>query len=101
MQYPVSSTWEFTLSNDEIVKGEVYCTDPVSEQIVLQDQLNDIRMVSISGIRDSKQVEEATEDASIPGNMTHSRKALEERERRAIRLAEESFKHINPKVCDR
>lgn len=30
--------------------------------------------------------------------MNVSRKALEERERRALRLAEESFSHVNQKV---
>jgi hypothetical protein len=31
--------------------------------------------------------------------MNVSRRALEERERRALRLAEESFSHVNQKVC--
>ena len=99
IQYPVSSSWEFTLTNDDKVQGEVYCTDQVSQMVVLQDQLRDIRMISVAGIRESKQLKEASDDpVAAPSNPVHAKKALEERERRAIRLAEESFKHINPKV---
>ena len=99
IQYPVSSSWEFTLTNDDKVQGEVYCTDQVSQMVVLQDQLRDIRMISVAGIRESKQLKEASDDpVAAPSNPVHAKKALEERERKAIRLAEESFKHINPKV---
>ena len=99
IQYPVSSSWEFTLTNDDKVQGEVYCTDQVSQMIVLQDQLRDIRMISVAGIRESKQLKEASDDpVAAPSNPVHAKKALEEREKRAVKLAEESFKHINPKV---
>ena len=49
-KYPISSSWEFTLKNGQSVKGEVYCTDPVADLVILQDSQNDIRMVSVSSI---------------------------------------------------
>ena len=103
-KYPISSHWEFTLTNGETVKGEVYCTDPFADLVVLQDQLNDIRMVAVSGISESRLVKEASPEAlqlaasSSSNNIVHAKKALEEREKRAIRLAQEGLKHLNPKV---
>ena len=99
IQYPVSSSWELTLTNDEKVQGEVYCTDPVAQMVALQDQLNGIRMVSVAGIRESKQLKEASDNPiEAPSNPVHAKKALEDREKKAIKLAQESFRHINPKV---
>lgn len=104
-RYPISSQWEFTLTNGETVKGDVYCTDPLADVVVLQDQqLNDIRIVSVSAISQSKQIKEASAEAlqqaasSANNSVVHTKKALEEREKRAIRLAQESLKHLNPKV---
>jgi small nuclear ribonucleoprotein (snRNP)-like protein len=98
-QYPITSTWEVTLQNGETVKGEIYCTDPLANLIVLQDQLGDIRMVSVASILESKQLKEPSEDEVVQASsMAHNRKALEEREKRAIRLAQESILHLNPKV---
>lgn len=101
-QFPISSQWELTLTNGETVKGEVYCTDPVAEVVVLQDVLKDIRIISISTISESRQVKEPgveTTSASATFNTAHARKALEEREKRSLRLAQESLKSVNPKVC--
>jgi hypothetical protein len=100
LQYPMSSSWELTLTNDDKVQGEVYCTDPISQIVVLQDQLSDIRMISVASIREAKLLKEASPDpaAAPPANMVHAKKALEEREKRAIKIAQESFRHINPKV---
>jgi hypothetical protein len=96
------------LTNGETVKGEVYCTDPVADLVVLQDPLlNDIRMVSASTIiaSESRQVKDAVAESAEaaatkapPNSVLHDKKALEEREKRAIRLAQESLKHLNPKV---
>ena len=99
-KYPISSTWEFTLENGDKIQGQIYCTDPIAEIVVLQDQLNDIRMVTVASIRDSKQVSEASKEQlqMAMENMAHTKKALEEREKRAIRLAQESIKHLNPNV---
>jgi hypothetical protein len=100
-QYPMTSSWEFTLQNGENIKGEIYCTDPVADLVVLRDQVNDIRMVSVASIQESKQVKEASGDPSqAETSMAHTKKALEEREKRAIRLAQESLRHLNPKVSN-
>jgi hypothetical protein len=103
LQYPLSSTWEIVLTNDETITGEVYCTDPIADVVVLQDpHVSDtIRMISVASIRDSKQIKEPKDDAAATatnGNTMHSKKAMEEREKRAIRLAQESFRHLNAKV---
>ena len=100
VKYPISSQWEFTLKNGESVKGEVYCTDPVADLVILQDAQNDIRMISVASI-DAASRDEANEDATIEPKKVeavHAKKALEEREKRAIRMAQESLKHLNPKV---
>lgn len=97
-RYPMSSKWEFTLKNGEKVSGEVYCTDLVSNVIALQQSM-DVRMISVGSIEESKLVGEASSDsAKIVGNLTHTKKILEEREKRAVRLAEESLRHLNPKA---
>ncbi len=99
-KYPISSQWEFTLKDGQSLKGEVYCTDPVADLVILQDSQNDIRMISVSSI-DSASRDEANEDPTIEQKKfeaVHSKKALEEREKRAIRMAQESLKHLNPKV---
>ncbi|KAL3905144.1 MAG: hypothetical protein SGILL_009796 [Bacillariaceae sp.] len=103
-KYPISSQWEFTLKNGDAVKGEVYCTDPVADLVVIQDGHKDIRMISVASISESKQVSEGSEEAleklslSSSSNVVHAKKALEEREKRAIRLAQDSLKHLNPKA---
>ena len=101
-KYPISSQWEFKLKNGDVVKGEIYCTDPVAEVVVIQDALKDIRMLSVASISESKHVSEASADAqeklATGNNVVHAKKALEEREKRAIRIAQDSLKHLNPKV---
>jgi hypothetical protein len=100
-KYPISSQWEFTLKDGQSVKGEVYCTDAVADLVILQDsQNNDIRMISVSSI-DAASRDEANEDTTIEHKKVeavHAKKAMEEREKRAIRMAQESLKHLNPKV---
>jgi hypothetical protein len=102
-KYPISSQWEFTLTNDDVVKGEIYCTDTVSDVVVVQDTSRDVRIIAAASIAASKQVSEAAihkqPKLSSKESILHSKKALEERERRAIRIAQESLKHLNPKVC--
>jgi len=100
-QYPISSHWELTLTNDETVSGEVYCTDPVAEVVVLHNDLKEVRVVSVGQIRDSKQIKEADVDtASVSSgfNTAHAKKALDEREKRSLKLAQESWKSVNPKA---
>jgi hypothetical protein len=97
-RYPIKSAWELLLQNGESIKGEVYCTDPMADVVVIQDQLGGIRMVSVASIKESNQLEEAPSEPISSTNVTYVKKILEEREKRAIRLAQESLRHINPKV---
>lgn len=115
--YPVNSILELTLApNDEKVRGLVYCTDDISNSIVLKKSLNyttlasEIRVINASCVKDTKVVmEEApksrkeeggsnaeeVDEIALPLPMNVTRKSIEEREKRAVMLAEESFKHIN------
>lgn len=99
-RYPITSTWELTLREGEVVKGQVYCTDPTTNIVVLQDPaLNDIRMVSVASIQESKLIQEATKSqVDLTAEISHTKKVLDEREKRAIKLAQESLRHLNPKV---
>lgn len=85
-----------------MIKGEIYCTDPIADVVVVQDALKDVRMIAAASITSSKQVSEASTDAqdklTANDNMVHSKRALEEREKRAIRMAQDSLKNLNPKV---
>lgn len=101
LRYPITSSWELTLHDGEVVKGQVYCTDPTASIVVLQDPAsNDIRMVTVSSIQESKRLQEANKSQVGPtaSEISHTKKILEEREKRAIKLAQESLKHLNPKV---
>ena len=114
LQYPVNSVLELTLApNAEVVRGLVYCTDDVSNSVVLKKSLthttlaSEIRIINATSITNKKVIQaeapttaeegEAAEELALPLPNV-SKKALEEREKRAIRLAEESFRHINEKV---
>jgi small nuclear ribonucleoprotein (snRNP)-like protein len=97
-KYPISSQWEFKLKNGESVKGEVYCTDPIAEIVVIQDSENDIRMISLSSIEGESRKEDDSTIEQKKIDTVHVKKVLEEREKRAIRLAQESLKHLNPKA---
>jgi hypothetical protein len=102
-RYPITSSWELTLNDGEVVKGQVYCTDPTASIVVLQDPtVNDIRMVSVASIQESKRIQEATKSQIdvAATEISHTKKALEEREKRAIKLAQESLRHLNPKVSN-
>lgn len=110
VRYPVNSTWEFTLPNEEIAAGTVYCTDETSQIVVLQKALThttltfEVRMVQVASIKKEKLISSSTEnsnntDATLSKPLpVVQKKALEEREKRAVRLAEESFRHINQNV---
>ena len=99
-KYAISSAWELTLQDGEVVKGQVYCADPGAGIVVLQ-AVTDIRIVSVASIRDAKRTQEATKTPEPTATeITHTKKALEEREKRAIKLAQESIRHLNPKVGD-
>lgn len=110
VRYPVNSAWEFTLPNDEVVEGTVYCTDEISQTVVLQKPLVhttltfEVRMVQVASIKKEKLVSSSTENTSNTGEddaplskplPVVQKKVLEERERKAIKLAEERFRQIN------
>ena len=113
MQYPTGSCWDFTLSSEEQISGTVYCTDEFSETVVIQKPLvhttlaTEVRILSANAIVEATKAKPSEADG---GSQDHQasflfqplpkiqKKALEERERRALRLAEESFRHINQKV---
>jgi hypothetical protein len=121
-QFPINSLQQFTLQPSEVVTGRVYCTDEATQTVVLQKSLtyttlsSEIRIISVSSIVQSKVLFEqepgangsdANDDDFVAARATPvtqplpiiQKKVLEERERRSIRLAEESLRHINPKVC--
>lgn len=116
IRYPVNSTWEFTLPNDEVAQGTVYCTDEVSQMVVLQTPLVhttlafEVRMVHVASIKKEKLVSSSTENSANNTNEEAplskplpviQKKVLEEREKKAIKLAEERFRHINQDVSCR
>ncbi|KAL7558043.1 hypothetical protein ACA910_009233 [Epithemia clementina (nom. ined.)] len=113
-RYPVLSSWEFVLSNTkDPVSGMVYCTDEASQTIILipsalsaqqQSSLTlttEVRILNANCIVKSTKLGDPNpsdvESMSFPVTPIH-KKALEDRERRAIRQAEEVFRHINAKV---
>lgn len=115
--YPVNSKMELILSPDrEVVRGLVYCTDEISRQIVLKrpsvhtTSASEIQYVNADCVLEKK-VLTAAAAAEKNGKGDHSideelvlplpnvsKKAVEDREKRAIQLAEEGLRHINPKA---
>jgi len=114
--YPANSILELTLiPNGEVVKGLVYCTDEISNSIVLKKSLNyttlasEIRVINASCIKTKKiiaaQAPMKKEDSSVGETLevaiplpNVTKKSMDEREKRAIMLAQESLKHINQKA---
>jgi len=120
-KYPVNSILELTLSpNNEIVRGLVYCTDKISNTVVLKKSLkhttlsSEIRLINAASIIDKKVIvavapkehESSTSDITDENSLEEaeelmlplpnvSRKAVDERERRAIKLAMENMAHVN------
>jgi len=119
--YPVNSIIELTLEpNGEVISGLVYCTDDVSNSIVLKRShrntpvTSDVQIVNVSSIRDKKiirdlaastestdtsdqEVLNVSDEISVP-ILVVSKKEVEEIEKRAAKIAEETFHHINQKV---
>lgn len=103
--YPVNSVLELTLKGvEEKVMGVVYCTDEISQTVVIKRKLahttlaSEVFIVQANAVTNSKILEkEASDEEKVPlGNVT--KKALEQQEKRAIRLAEEALQQINQKV---
>lgn len=116
-RFPVNSLQEVTLKDGSIVSGRVYCTDEMTGSLVLKASLihttlaSEIRIINVSSIKQSQMLPNkrttGSSDGSIVDNPTHApalplpkiqKKVLEERERKALKLAEESFRQINQKV---
>ena len=123
-RFPVNSLQQITIvPDDEVLTGRVYCTDEITRTVVLQKALtyttlsSEIRIISLNSIVHSQQLPEKSVGTTDQETTTTTgaddtiratpltqplpiiqKKALEERERRALRLAEESLRHINPKV---
>ena len=76
------------MHNGEKVIGEVYCTDPVAGLVVLVER-GDVKMITCGSIRESKLLQEALDGPLQSGSMMHTKKALDEREKRGIRIAQE------------
>jgi len=117
VRYPVLSVWEFVLNpNQTQVQGTVYCVNVPSQTIWLlpvgvatatdTPHLNDtteLRLIHVKAIAQSKLLQpaptspESSKRLQLPTEPV-SLKALQDRERRALRQAEESFLHMNDKV---
>jgi hypothetical protein len=115
---------ELTLKNtNDKIQGTIYCTDEISNTIVLKtslvhttlssqitvinaDVVMDRRCVIVEGDDDNggeggaaeaaQQQQQQQQVTEVLPNV--SRRMVEERERRAIKLMEESFSHVNQKV---
>ena len=114
--YPVNSILELTLSpTDETVQGLVYCTDEISNSIVLKKSLNyttlasEIRVINAACVKSKKVIAAEAPHSRSEGDggdahevfiplQNVSKKSIDEKEKRGIRLAAESFAHINQKV---
>ena len=108
--YPINTLMELTLNNNnakEVTTGTIYCTDEVSNTIVLKKSLvhttltSEITVINAAVVTDRRIITPAAEDEK-EGEKTVlpnvSRRMVEERERRAIKLMEESFSHVNQQV---
>jgi len=87
------------LANGETENGVVFCADPVSNVVALCDDGGSLKIVSLVNTTHQQESREAQiQVADSADNFIHSQQALEERERRAIRIAEETLRNLNPKV---
>lgn len=103
-RFPVDSSWELKLSNGEVVEGRVYTSDENSGLLVLQKDLahttlaTEVRVVQVREIKSAKELPQDNSASSSQPLPKIQKKTLEEREKRALKLAEESLRHINQKV---
>lgn len=116
VSYPVNSILELKLfPTDEVVRGLVFCTDEISQSIVLKKGLNhttlasEIRVINVNCVKEKKVIiaQAPTNRSDKDGNMVRevalplpsvTKKSIDEKEKRAIMMAEESFRHINQKA---
>lgn len=123
--YPVNSVMEIKIApSNETVTGLVYCTDDISNSIVLKKSVNyttlssDIWVLNANSVLEARIiVKEAPMEMTMAMNSAEnsdvasgdgvelaipllnvSKETIDKREKRAIMLAEDSFKHINQKA---
>jgi len=123
--YPVDRLVELTLApSGASIRGRVYCTDEFSQTIALRRALahttlsSEVTLINAAAVLEKKDVPDGDGDGgggggggTAGGNGTAgaggarnaalprvSKKALEEREQRAIKLAKESLRHINQRA---
>lgn len=125
-RFPVNSLQEVTLHDGATFAGRVYCTDEMTGSLVLKASLIhttlacDMRIINVASIKTSRLLPPppapgqagtttfasastslSVLDPALPPEIPLpkiQKKALEERERKALKLAEEQFRQINPKV---
>ncbi len=105
-RYPVNSFWEFMLQTQEKVEGRIYCTDEMSQTVVLSSALthtvvaSEIRMIHAAHIVKATLLQSKAEDDTNPSQPLPpiQKKVLEERERKSLKMVQESLRHINEKV---
>ncbi|GKY93931.1 hypothetical protein MPSEU_000360000 [Mayamaea pseudoterrestris] len=116
-QYPVYSSWELTLAPTGIVRGRVYTTDNASGCIVLlvdsqstshsskqsqkkQASAPTIHIIQAKHVVQAKPQRASANVSDMPMQPPTkiNRKVLEDKERKAIKLAEESMRQINDKA---
>lgn len=110
-RYPVNTFWEFVLQSQETVEGQIYCTDEMSQTVVLLTALthtvlaSEIRVIHAAHVvRGTQQKKTTTTDAKEENNPWSAplpkihKKVLEEREKKSLKMVEESLRHINEKV---
>ena len=116
--YPINTLMELTLNKAETATGTIYCTDEISNTIVLKKSLvhttlsSEITVINADVVTARRIITEADESDDNNNNKSSSssselvlpnvsRRMVEERERRAIKLMEESFSHINEQVSSK
>jgi valyl-tRNA synthetase len=112
VEYPVNSMLELEIEGASSaspsirITGLVYCTDDVSNTVVLQKSLahttlaSEIHVLNAASIKSKKVIADHTEIVlELPKNV--NQKQLEDKEKKAIKQAEEALKHINQKVSQR
>lgn len=121
LRFPHNSQFELTITpNDEKIIGTIYCTDEISQTVVITKPLHhttlsvELRVIQVSCITNEKIIEtnnkaKGTENGNNDSDNaiqfkplpTLQKKVLEDRERKAVRMAEESFRHINQNASEK
>lgn len=108
-QYPVNTSWEFVLQSQENVEGSIYCTDEISQTVVLQTTLSHTVLATEIRVIHATHIVRATQQKTTDANDSNplsaplpkiQKKVLEEREKKSLKMAEESLRHINEKVSE-